>query len=551
MTASFHSIDDFPSEGTVDLRGFLDAIVRRKLLVLGVAVLVTALVALYSYSRTPMYTSTAEVLIRPTLANPLESIPLDRISLQTEIRIATSAAVAEAARVRMDLQDGANPLLKNVAVTAPQDTQILEFAYSNPAAREAQRGAQALAEAYLGFKSDQAIESIAQHSATLQTSIDKLDREIRAMSREIARALEGSPEWEDLVHQRNAMETTRLAVQNQLATISTLSIDAGQVIQPAELPTSPSYPDHRLDLLLGVLLGLLLGAATAWVSERRRDRVESQTSLEAILEAPVLGVIPRMPPDHKRTIQPITVDEPKSLAAEAFRTLRTNLLAVSARPPIKTLLVTSAWTGEGKSTVAANIATALAQLRREVILISADLRFPRVHGFFGCENDRGLGQVLMGEVTLEEALCESPVPQLRVLPSGPVDGIAEPVELVQSDRMLDVIARCAENAFVIIDGSPILTVADSLVIATMVDAVLFVADAQNGRRASIAQSRYQLRQVDARVVGGVLNGVDGRRTTYGGYSGAHANRRNPPHRMPAPGGNPDDRSAVGPLEIRR
>lgn len=550
MTAFSRDIDDLPPERTIDLRAFLEAIARRKRLVLGVAVIVTALAALYSYSRTPVYTSTAEVLIRPILTNPLESIPLDRISLQTEIRIATSTAVADLARDRMGSKESVKSLLKNVAVTAPQDAQILEFAYSHPDAQEAQQAAQALADAYLDFKTEQAIGSIARHTSTLQVSIDMLDGKISALSEGISKAIEGSPEWEDLVHQRNSVETTRLALQNQLATISTLSIDAGQVIQPAELPTSPSRPDHRLDLLLAALLGLVMGVGSAWVSEHLRDRIESQASLEQILEAPVLGVIPRMSADQKKTTWPITLDEPKSLAAEAFRTLRTNLLAVSARPSIKTLLVTSAWVGEGKSTIAANIAVALGQLRRDVILISADLRFPRVHTFFGLGNDRGLGQVLTGEVTLEEAMCESPIPQLRVLPSGPVAGIAEPVELFQSDQMLDVIARCADSAFVIIDGSPILTVADSLVIATMVDAVLFVADAQSGRRAAIAQSRSQLRQVDARVVGGVLNGVDGRRAARGGH-GAYDYRRGFLHRILVSERNRGGRSAVRPSEVPR
>jgi capsular exopolysaccharide synthesis family protein len=205
--------------------------------------------------------------------------------------------------------------------------------------------------------------------------------------------------------------------------------------------------------------------------------------------------------------------------------------------------------GEGKSTIAASIAAALAQLGRDVVLISADLRFPRVHAFFGLGNDRGLGQVLTGEATLEEALCESPVPRLRVLPSGPVGGIQEPVELIQSDEMLDVIARCAESDFVIIDGSPILTVADSLVLATMVDAVLFVVDAQSGRRGAIVQSRYQLRQVDARVVGGVLNGVDGWRAARGGF-GSYDYRRGFLYRILVSEWRRGRHPAVGSSEVR-
>lgn len=522
MTALSRPIDDLPAEGSIELRDLGEAIVRRKRLVLIVVVAVTLLAALYSYTRTPSYAATAQVLVRPTLTNPLEPVRIDDISMQTEMRIATSSDVAELAREKMGTDDTATALLKHLEVTAPAETTVLEFTYADPDPRTAQRGAQAFAESYLEFKESEAVDSIGARTTTLEEHINRLDQDIADLDGQIAATVEGSPEWIDLRDERGRMDQARIAYENQLATIETLATDAGRVFDDAPLPGSPTHPDHRLDLILGVLLGLVLGVSVALVSERLRDRIESQAALEQILEAPVLGVIPRITSSSKRGTRPITLEAPKSVAAEAFRTLRTNLLAVSARPPVKTLLVTSAWMGEGKSTVAANLATAIAQLDREVVLISADLRFPRVHTSFGLGNDRGLGQVLMGELALDDAILESPVPQLRVLPSGPVAGVAEPVELIQSDKMLDVIARCAEADFVIIDGSPILTVADSLVLSTMVDAVLFVADAQTGRRAAIAQARYMLRQVDARVVGGVMNG--GWRTARGGY-GAYDYRR--------------------------
>ncbi len=522
MTALSRQIDDLAPEGSIDLRDFLDAIVRRWRLVVVVTLVVTALAALYSYTRTPSYTSTAEVTVRPTLTNPLEPVRLDDISLQTEMRIATSGHVAELAREKMGADDSVTSLLKHISVTAPAETTILVFTYSDRDPQTAQAGAQAFAEAYLEFKRNEAMDSIEARVGALDEDIKEFTEQIRLKDDEIAGYVEGTTEWADARLARDRLVSQQLAAEGTRQTVLSLSTDPGRLIDDAQVPASPSHPDHRLDLVLGILLGLVIGVGVALVSERLHDRIESQAALEQILEAPVLGVIPRISTGPKHGTRPITLESPKSVAAEAFRTLRTNLLAVSARPPVKTLLVTSAWMGEGKSTVAANLATAIAQLDRDVVLISADLRFPRVHTVFGLGNDRGLGQVLMGELALDDAILESPVPQLRVLPSGPVAGVAEPVELIQSDKMLDVIARCAEADFVIIDGSPILTVADSLVLSTMVDAVLFVADAQSGRRAAIAQARYMLRQVDARVVGGVMNG--GWRTARGGY-GAYDYRR--------------------------
>jgi succinoglycan biosynthesis transport protein ExoP len=507
MRALSRTMDDTATEGTVDLHAFAAVILRRKWLVLGVTQLGIVLAALYSFNRTPIYTSQANVLVRPVLSNPLEGNPLEQISLQTEIRIVTSSAVASLARESMGRAYAADDLLGSVSVSAPQETQILEISFSDPSARRAQRGAQAFADAYLEFKSEQAIDSISRQTSALQGEIDRLSEEISLTNREIATLPPGTAALADAVDRRNAMGTTRLSLQNKLATLSTLSVDPGQVIQRAQVPSSPSSPNHRLDLVLGLAVGLLVGVALASIIERSRDRIENHAMLEQLLEAPVLGVIPKFSLSYsRRSTAPVSVGAPRSVAAEAFRTLRTNLLAVAARPPIKTLLITSARAGEGKSTIASNIAAVFAEVGKDVVLISADLRAPQIHTYFGLNNDRGLGQVLSDDISLADALQDSPIPHLRILPSGPVASIDEPVGLVQSDRMEEVIARCQAGDFVIIDGPPILAVADSLVLATMVDAVLFVADIEAGRRAAVAQSRDQLHQIGARVVGGVVNG---------------------------------------------
>jgi succinoglycan biosynthesis transport protein ExoP len=517
------STDGNVTEGAVDLRELFATIARRKGLVIGITVLVTILAGLYSYTRRPVYTSQADVLIRPILTNPVESFSPNQIDLQTEIRIATSTAVAHEALSRLDPQTTLATLLKNVSVNTPSDAMILEISYSAFNARDARLGAQTFAEAYLDFKSGQAVESIARRTAALQGEVDKIDEQIATLNADIAGLPNGSADRADLIEQRSAVQTTRLALQNQLATVSTLSSDPGQVIQPAALPTSPSRPKHRLDLVLGALLGLLLGIGMATIGERFRDPIGGADALEQALEAPVLGVIPTLPAGRHPASRPVTVAEPRSLPAEAFRTLRTNLLAVSGRS-VRTLLVTSALPGEGKTTAATNLAVAIAQIGRDVVLISADLRSPDTRTPFGLENDRGLGQVLKGEVRLEEAVCATPIPHLTVLPSGPVAEILDPVELLQSDRMLDVIARCADLGTVVIDGAPLLAVADSVVLATMVDAVLLVASARRSRRSSSATARRQLRQVDANLVGAVLNGVSLGRREQRGYGSADLRR---------------------------
>jgi capsular exopolysaccharide synthesis family protein len=306
---------------------------------------------------------------------------------------------------------------------------------------------------------------------------------------------------------------------NQLVTTNTSSRDPGEVVQSAERPASPISPKHQVDLALGVLLGLAAGVALASVREQLRDRIEDPAGFRKVLKAPALGLIPESPMLRGDLPRLVTIDEPRGVAAEAYRTLRTNLLAACKATKARTILVTGARQGEGKTTTSVNLAVALAQVGRSVVLISADLRFPRVHSLLGIGNERGLGQVLLGEVPLNDALVDTSIANLRVLPSGPVSGLDEPVELLQSDRMFEVIRSCRQADFVIVDGPPIEPVADSLVLADLVDGVLLVADAQTGTRAGVSQTRHQLEQVGGNIVGGVLNRVHESRTpeAYGSY----------------------------------
>jgi tyrosine-protein kinase len=508
-----------PSETTLEVREFLATIARRKWLAAGVTVLVVGLAGLYSYTRVPMYTSKADVLVRAVLVSPLETNQIDQISMQTESALVTSASVADAARRLMKASLDVPELLERASVVVPENTQILEISFSDPDPAAAKAGAQAFADAYLQFKSQQAIDMVTQHIGTLRKGISEYEGEITYLNRQQASTPRGSAEWKTLADSRNALETSRLVLQNQLATISTLNVDPGQVIRPAERPVSPSSPKHQLDLALGVLLGLFAGIGVASATERVRDRVRTQTDLEESIQAPILGAIPKSSSLRGRSARLVAVKEPRGPAAEAYRTLRTNLLAMCRQQKAKTLLVTSAGMREGKSTVAANLATALAQAGRSVVLISADLRYPRTHAFFGISNEQGLGQVLSGTVPLVEALSDTAIDGLKVLPSGSMVGTKEPVELLQSDRMREVIERSGERDFVVIDGPPVLLVADSLVLAGLVNGVVFVSDTRKGRRASVVRARQQLGQVGAQILGAVLNRAEGwaSETAHGTY----------------------------------
>jgi capsular exopolysaccharide synthesis family protein len=511
--------DELPANQTVDIRDLMDMVWRRKWLIMFVTLVFTALAAGYSYTRIPEYTSTATVLVRPILTNPLETNPIEQVSVQTELRIATSAAVGQVAADKLGQPRSAVPdLIDNVSVSSPEETQILEISYAGHGRKEAQEGAQAFAEAYLEFKSKQAIDTISEYTSKLQTSIQQVTTQISDLNNRIVTTPRRTALWQDLLNRRTSLEATRLALQNQLTTLSSLNVDAGQVIQPALLPLAPSSPNHELDLALGVILGLVIGVAIASIDERARQRRPSEVMLEQYLEAPILGAIPKSRVTLSRLARPAIIGDPRGRAAESYLLLRTNLLAVNGSRGDKTVMITSGARGEGKTTTAVNLSAALAQMGKEVILVSADLRNPRLHSFFGIPNTYGLIQILRGETGFDDALHKTMIPRLRVLPSGPPSSAGEPVEQLQSDLMLEVLARCTEAAdVVVIDSAPVLPVADSLVLAPVVDGVLFVADARKATRDAIVQCRYQLSQVGGRIIGGVLTGIAPRSSRIHSY----------------------------------
>jgi non-specific protein-tyrosine kinase len=199
----------------------------------------------------------------------------------------------------------------------------------------------------------------------------------------------------------------------------------------------------------------------------------------------------------------VTLANPRSAVAEAYRTLRTNIQLSSLDQPLRTLLVASAGPDEGKSTTLANLAVAFAQAGRRTILVDSDLRRPSLHTLLGSPNDRGLTTMLLQD-DAPAPLIEMPVEGLRLLPSGPVP--PNPSELLASRRLEQAIARLTDDAdLVLFDSPPALAVSDAAVLSRRVDGVLLVVSAGRTRREHAARARQVLERAGARLLGVVLN----------------------------------------------
>jgi capsular exopolysaccharide synthesis family protein len=208
--------------------------------------------------------------------------------------------------------------------------------------------------------------------------------------------------------------------------------------------------------------------------------------------------------------------DPTSPSAEAYRTLRTNLMYALVDAPPKTLVLTSPGSREGKSTTCANLGVALAQANKKVLLLDCDLRKPVVHKTFGVRNLGGLVNVLVKEVELQEVWRE-PLPNLNVVPAGPPP--LNPSELLSSKTFAELLARVRrEFDYVLMDAPPVAAVSDATVLATHADGVLLVFDAQRTRKVALRRTVSRLETVGARMLGTIMNNVDDSRDGYYGYT---------------------------------
>ena len=506
---------------TVDLRAFFGVLWRRKWSILLIVALTTGSAAFFSYRRTPIYSSTAEVQVTPLTASQiLTSNPYWTLAnMDNEIHVVQSAAVAVLANKAMGGQAGSGTL----SVQVPTNTQILQIGYSHPDPETARDGAKAYANAYLMYRTRVAVDAYAQARQAIQTQIDQLRSDLEDAQTALEVAPAGSSDETVAANEVDQLSSQIAGLNTQIASLVAPDITPGTLIQPAEVPTSPSSPNHRQDVALGFVAGLVLGVGFAFVRERMDDRIHGRAQLEAAVGAPVLAVVPQVPGWRKRAqTKLVTTSASGSPAAEAYRSLRTNLQFISRDGTVRVISVTSPHAGEGKTTTVANIATTLALTGKRVMALSADLRKPRLHRFFGLDNERGLSSVLAGQAQLAEvARRVEGLDSLRIVTSGPVP--PNPAELLSSDAMESLLTQLRSMAdYVVIDTPPVLVVSDAMIVAPRVDGVVVVVDADTTTGGAASHTIDQLEQVGGNVIGSVLNRFDPSKARYYSYAGKYA-----------------------------
>lgn len=489
------------AEGTAaTLREYLAILRNRKTSIVVVTILVIASALAYSYRQPEMYSSEAKVLVKPfnTILN-----------LETERELAESEAVRDVAAEHLDgVLDPDDLTPTDLSVSVATETEVLVIGYTHAEPAAARDAAQAYAEGYVEYRRQEIVDDITASGESIRAQMDPLNERLLRLNRRIQR--EDDPALvSTLSTQANSLVSRIAVLEQQLVQLSPPGrLQVGQVVEDANLPLSPSSPNHVANGILGLLLGLGLGIGVAFLRERLDDRLRGRTDLERYAAAPVLAIVPTVPEWRKsKQTMLVTLQQPQSAASEAYRTLRTGVLFAAGQQHLKVILLTSANAGEGKSATTANLGVALAQSGKRVIMISGDLRKPRLIQFFSGNRGPGVTNVIAGEANLWTSLVNTMLPTLKVLPSGPIP--PNPTELLGSQGMRKILEDCAKVAdIVLIDGPPVLALADAITLAPMADGVLLVADAQNTDRGAIEHARQQIDRVHARVIGAVLNNFD-------------------------------------------
>jgi succinoglycan biosynthesis transport protein ExoP len=521
----------------VELRDYLMVFRRQWWLIVLLALVGASVATAWTLQRTPIYRGTSSVLVQPVTINRFEGTQrLDQqVNMSNEKAVATSSAVAVIAGKLLNSPASADELLKHVTVDVPTNSQVLGIHYSDPVPTTAQKGANSFAKAYISYRKAGIARQVDASKSTLQKQISALSAQAVKFDPIITSPDATPTDRSNAAAQKNTLQQRISNLSEQVAQLEQLDPTPGQLIQAADLPTAPVSPKKKVDVGLGLFVGLFLGIVAGFVRDRTDGRLRGREDLAERLDRPVLASIPTLSRWKRRSgklgwtrrgrSSLVTLDQPTSPSAEAYRTLRTRMARLASQLDINSIMVVSGNVGEGKSTTAANLAVTLAESGRDVLLVSADLRRPRLHDFFSLPNRSGLADLLAdGRVAKSKppggkskqiaAELWSVAPHLWVILSGPPP--THPSTLMDSDAMREFLKEQRDVFdFIILDCPPALVVSDSLALAPLVDAVLIVADARSTDRVAVNQLGDQIEQVGGKIIGSVLNrSSDATRSSY-------------------------------------
>jgi succinoglycan biosynthesis transport protein ExoP len=520
------------------LRDYLAVIRRRKWIILAAVILVPAVAVAYSSRQTELYQAEAQVLLsQVNLANSLTGTPessvyqpVERVS-QTQATVARVPEIAQRAVAQAGVYRTGGQLLAASSVTPDLNANILYFTVTDRDPDVARRLATAYANEFTIYRRE-------LDTASIRSAREDLEARMEAI-----RASGGST---------SSLYATLADKYELLRTMEALQTSNSSVIQEANSAWQVG-PKPMRNGILGLALGIVLGLGLAFLREALDTRVRSSDEIAEQLGLPLLARVPEPPRRLRRGDRLAMIADPAGAHAEAFRMLRTNLDFVTLDREVRTIMVTSAVEGEGKSTTAANLAVAFARVGKHVVLVDLDLRRPYLHRFFPV-SAAGLTQVALGYASLKDAVTPVPLTTspdgpprstnsrgrsrvkashngrgngavlgegaLEVLGSGPTPPNVD--EFVATKAVAEIVNKLASGAdIVIIDATPLLVVGDAMALTSHVDAVVVVTSMGIVRRPMLRELRRVLDRIPAEKLGFIVTGAGedpGYYASYGPYA---------------------------------
>jgi len=499
---------------------------RRWTWLCALAIILAGVTSYVASSRLPrIYEGTAKLLVTPSQSGSGQASYNDVLTAErltrTYSEVLKTRPIVEAGAQQAGVGLSYESALRQLDVKPVANTQLIQISARGTDPELAARFANAVTNAFIQYTQSSQLQRFASSNDNLSRQVDQLSKDIAdrssrvdALRAEAASSARDS-ELARVQGELNQLQQSYTAAERSLEDLrmnEARSTDLLSVVEPATPSPDPVSPNTTINVALAVLLAMILAVTVALAVEHLDDRLTTPQRITRFTGLHVLGNVPALTRNGPRVIDQMpSVHTPGGHSynavgvAEMFRLLRANLQFAAVDKPFRTLLVTSAEQGDGKSTVAANLAVVLAQAGQRVLLVEADLRRPSLHQIFELPNRTGLTTLLLNEnQDAASAPVDTRVPGLRVLTSGPLP--PNPSELLASQRMRTRLAELRELAdVVILDSPPVLAVSDPSILAGQVDGTLLVASSNKTRGQHAAQTVATLQKTGAHVLGIILN----------------------------------------------
>lgn len=490
----------------METRDVIGVLLRRKWLIIITTIAAIAIATVGSFLIQPTYNATATIRVSGA-PNPLieraDLTYVDRI-MNTFTIIARSNPVLENVIDTLELDMSPRDLRSSIKALMIKDTELVQITASSDTPQMAAAIADAVAAALITHNNnlpvpDSASKTVLDQLAQVQIEIDSLRAEYDRLLREQSDQTTLITETGRQVAVKQQVYESLLAQYDQVRLSEALSRNAITIIESAEPPSVPSRPRKKLNVALGAVLGVMGGVGLSLLVETLDKKIYTPAQIRNLVNVPIIGTIP-----YNRHGD---VTHPSFAQREAFRHLRTNVMALEKElSSLKTLMVASAGTNDGKSTLVAGLAVSIAQLGRSILIVDCDLRQPQQHKTFNLSNTVGLMSVLKKQITVREAIQITDIPEVFVLTSGPLGD--NPTELLSSPSMADMLQELRDHFdMILLDTPPIIPVADAAVLAPMTDGVLQIVRCGHSSEEGVLSTFGQIGEVRGQTLGIVLNDV--------------------------------------------